>query len=125
MTTIVITLTIKEPKGKGRPVIVSAAPAGEMPLLLAGQFADRHALADQAFATLLSRKPQTVKVAAEKVAKKKSPAAGKVAESEEPAEESGAPEAPAPAPEDKPDQLVRPEELPAIEGDETGEESEE
>ncbi len=97
---VVIVLTIHPPKKKSRAVTVSAAPAGEMPLLLTGQFADRHALADQAYAQLLKRKPQTVKVTkglekyVAKIVAKHDPEA------------------------DKPDQLVRSEEpLPAIEGD--------
>jgi hypothetical protein len=111
MTEIVITLTVKEPKGKGRPIIVSAAPAGEMPLILTGLFQDRHRLLDEIWIDLLTRKPQIVKVAAAKVADEK-----KVAEKD--GDESEEAEAPAAETEEKPDQLVRPaEDLPVIEGD--------
>lgn len=122
MSTI-ITLTIKEPKGQGRPIVISAAPEGEMPIIRTGLFQDRHQLLDDIWAELLTRKPKLVKVA-----DKKSQPAGK--------SQDGAPEAEAEAPEAEadpisetanetlaedqaaePDQLVRPETLPAIEGD--------
>jgi len=114
MTNIVITITVKEPKGKGRPIIVSAAPSGEMPLMVTGQFADRHQLLDSIFAQLLTRKPQVVKVAADK----------KVAPGQVKSRELAAAKAePAATEEPKPDQLVRQEPLSIIEGDEPGPEA--
>jgi hypothetical protein len=113
--TTVITITVKEPKGKGRPIIVSAAPEGEMPIILTGLFQDRHTLLDEIWVQLLTRKPQVVKVAAEKKV-----AAAKDAPTEFP-DEAEKDEDATPAPEEKPDQLVRPadaEGLPIIEGDE-------
>ena len=68
---ITIILTIHPPKKTSRRVDVAAAPEGEMPLLLTGAFADRHKLADQAFAALLKRKPQTVKASSNGTGKKK------------------------------------------------------
>lgn len=57
---IVLTLTIYPPKKNQRRVVVTGAPEGEMPLLLAGLFAQRHALLDQAFTAVLKRAPQVV-----------------------------------------------------------------
>lgn len=57
---IVLTLTIYPPKKNQRHVVVTGAPEGEMPLLLEGVFAERHALLDQAFTTVLKRAPQTI-----------------------------------------------------------------
>ncbi len=119
---IVITIVVKPLRGGKRPIIVSAAPAGEMPLILTGHFPERLALVDQVYQELLMRKPKIVKVAAsKKVAAKKDP---DVVEPKAPAApEAVEPEtAQAPAPEPKPDQLVRPEPeaqmpLPTIEGD--------
>ena len=89
---IVIIFTVKPPKSNKRLITVSAAPEGEMPVMLTGQFSDRHALLDQIFAELLKRKPQTVKVPAEKTA------AGKKEPTEFPDEaEAETGESPAPA----------------------------
>lgn len=68
---ITIITTVHPAKKNKRAVTVSAAPEGEMPLVLTGQFSERHTLADQAFAALLNRKPQTVKVAASSSKSKK------------------------------------------------------
>jgi hypothetical protein len=79
---VVITLEIGEPKKGMRALVISGAPAGEMPLIKAGTFAERHALLDQMWADLLRRPDQTPTVTEPKAAK---PAAGKadVKESDE------------------------------------------
>ncbi len=73
---ITIITTVHLPKkGKGgsqtRPITVAAAPEGELPIMLTGDFAQRHALADQAYGALLKRKPQIVKSGATRVSKPK------------------------------------------------------
>ncbi len=69
---IVLTMTIFPPKKGVRKVVVTGAPDGEMPLLLAGVFAERHTLIDQAFSGVLKRDPQVVTVKEAKPAKSKS-----------------------------------------------------
>ena len=69
---IVLTVTIYPPKKGVRKVVVTGAPEGEMPLLLEGVFAERHALIDQAFSGVLKRDPQVVTLKEEKPAKSKS-----------------------------------------------------
>lgn len=56
---VVITLEIGEPKKGMRALVISGAPAGEMPLIKSGTFAERHALLDQMWAELLRRPDQT------------------------------------------------------------------
>lgn len=56
---VVITLEIGESKKGMRPLVISGAPAGEMPLIKSGTFAERHALLDQMWAELLRRPDQT------------------------------------------------------------------
>ena len=106
---IVITITVKELRHGKRPIIVSAAPAGEMPLIITGHFPDRYTLIDDAFAQLLTRKSKVVKVASEKKVADKKDGAG-----EEDVDEAETTETPAPEPE--PVQLVQ-EGLPVIAGD--------
>jgi len=60
---ITIITTIHPPRKGHRTITVAAAPEGELPLMLTGDFAARHALADQAYGALLKRKPQVVKSA--------------------------------------------------------------
>jgi hypothetical protein len=98
--TILITITVKPPKSGKRPITVSAAPEGEMPLLLTGQFSERHQLLDQIFAELLKRKPKVVtKTEATKKAKVKEDRLGNLStEAKEPeASDQEEPEAEAPA----------------------------
>lgn len=93
---ITIITTIQPPDGKGkRKLTVAAAPDGEMPVTLAGLFADWHTLEAEAYVAVSTRKPQVVKVKAASAGKQKGTASkGK--------DESDADE--------KPDQLVQPEE---------------
>jgi len=60
---ITIITTIHPPRKGHRAITVAAAPEGELPVMLTGDFAARHALADQAYGALLKRKPQVVKSA--------------------------------------------------------------
>ncbi len=69
---IVLTMTIFPPRKGVRKVVVTGAPDGEMPLLLAGVFAERHTLIDQAFSGVLKREPQLVTLKEAKTAKSKS-----------------------------------------------------
>ena len=92
---IVLTVTIYPPKKGVRKVVVTGAPEGEMPLLLSGVFAERHALIDQAFSGVLKRDPQVVTLKEEKPAKaSKSKSKGTVAaDDDEPGDEGEAVEA--------------------------------
>ena len=139
---IVITITVKPLKGGKRPVIVSAAPAGEMPVIVTGFFQEHEALFQAVWIELLTRKPKIVK-------NTKAEKAGEATEFPDEPEAEKKPErkcricgctdaqaceggctwigddlcsnceekvlAEIKAP--KPDQLVRQEELPAIEGE--------
>lgn len=69
---ITLIVTIYPPKKGIRPVMVSGAPEGEMPLLFTGIFQERHALLDQAFAGVLKREPQIVTLKADKASTAKS-----------------------------------------------------
>ena len=89
MPDININIVVKDLKHGKRPIIVSAAPAGEMPLILTGHFQDLDALIRAAWMQVLTRKPKTVKVAGEK----------KVAEADAPEEAEDAETTEAPAPE--------------------------
>lgn len=68
---VVITLEIGESKKGMRALVISGAPAGEMPLIKAGTFAERHALLDQMWADLLRRPDQTPTITEPKPAKTK------------------------------------------------------
>ncbi len=61
---ITLIVSIYPPKKGQRRVVISGAPEGEMPLIVEGLFPERHTLLDRAFADLLKRKPQIVKVSA-------------------------------------------------------------
>lgn len=111
---IVLTVTIYPPKKGVRKVVVTGAPEGEMPLLLEGVFAERHALIDQAFSGVLKRDPQVVTLKEEKPAKSKSKGAAADDDEEEQGGEAVA---------DASDQLVSDNPLPASPVD-TGEEQE-
>ncbi len=77
---ITLIVTIYPPKKNVRHVMVSGAPEGEMPLIFIGNFQERHALLDQAFAGVLKREPQIVTL---KVDKSRS-VTGDVVDEEEP-----------------------------------------
>ncbi len=66
---IVLTLTIYPAKKNQRKIAVTGAPEGEMPLLLEGVFAERHALLDQAFTAVLKRDPQIISLKTDHKAK--------------------------------------------------------
>lgn len=131
---VVITLEIGEPKKGQRALVISGAPAGEMPLIKAGTFAERHVLLDQMWAELLRRPDQTPKITEPKTSKVKEIPPGTDAkpetndETESAEDDTGAEpatEQPAVsgAPEVESDQLVvtpavePPADLPAIEND--------
>ena len=57
-----IITTILPPKKGVRRLVISAAPEGEMPVVLTGEFSVRHALMDRAYAAVLRRDPQVVTV---------------------------------------------------------------
>lgn len=138
---VVITLEIGEPKKGVRALIISGAPAGEMPLIKAGTFAERHALLDQMWAELLRRPDQTPKVTEPKTDTKKTAPAKDEKPAESDDESEGADETSTEAietnddiepvteqpaaggpPEIDSDQLVAPEapaDLPVIENDPT------
>lgn len=73
--TIIITCTILPLKGKQRPVLVSAAPQGEMPIVFKGVFQELHGLINQAFGQVVKRDPQVVTVKTAKSAETKTTAA--------------------------------------------------
>jgi hypothetical protein len=56
-----LTVTVMPAKNGKRKIIVSGAPAGEMPIVRTGLFADRHVLLDEVWGELQHRKPQVVK----------------------------------------------------------------
>ena len=58
--TIIITATVAPLKGGKRAIIVSAAPEGELPVILSGNFAERKILFDEAWLALLKREPVVV-----------------------------------------------------------------
>lgn len=58
--TIIITATVAPLKSGKRAVLVSAAPDGELPVILAGNFADLKNLFDEAWLALLKREPVVV-----------------------------------------------------------------
>ena len=58
--TIIITATVAPLKGGKRAVIVSAAPEGELPVILSGNFAELKTLFDEAWLALLKREPVVV-----------------------------------------------------------------
>ena len=119
---IMLIVTIFPPKKGNRSIIVSGAPADEMPIVLYGQFADRHALLDQAFADVLKREPQTVTVKEDKKAK---PAADDD-DKEEQGDQLVSEETPVAMEADaRPiSDITEPESLPAIEGDAAAAETE-
>lgn len=58
---VLITIDVSAPGKTGtRKVVVAGAPAGEMPVTLAGAFQDMHRLLDEMWVTLLRRAPQVV-----------------------------------------------------------------
>ncbi len=59
---VVITLTIFPLKHRKRPLLISAAHAGEMPLVHSSTFDQLHPALNQVWLELMKRKPQTVKV---------------------------------------------------------------
>ena len=58
--TIIITATVAPLKSGKRAVIVSAAPEGELPVILSGNFDELKTLFDEAWLALLKRKPVVV-----------------------------------------------------------------
>ncbi len=69
---LTIIVTVMPPKRGLRTMIVSAAREGEMPLVLGGTFADRHALLDKAYGAVLKRDPPVVTIKEAKPGKAKS-----------------------------------------------------
>jgi len=115
---ITIITTIHPPKKGRRPVTVAAAPEGELPLMLAGDFAARHALADQAYGALLKRKPQIVKAGVatkQKKSRRKSPRKLDMIETAQAAMSAAVGSTSMDA--EKADQIGLPGDLPAIEND--------
>ena len=114
---IVITLTIYPPNNGKRRIDVAAAPQGEMPSLMVGDFADRHVLLDSVYAHIIKRPAQLVKRPAESLKPKDSEPDEAILEAEE-GESVGAGLVPAPvdAPDDAPadSAIVPPADLPAI-----------
>lgn len=110
---ITLIVTIYPPKKGVRHVMVSGAPDGEMPLLIAGIFQDRHALLDQAFAGVLKREPQIVTLKDDKPGKSKSIAAS--ADDDDESTETSVTES------EPTDQLVTDAELPSPVGEGQGE----
>lgn len=106
---ILITFDIDLGRPKARAVIVSAAREGEMPIIRACAFGERHTIADELYVQAVKRVPAVPKVKGNAEKPAKAEAAEKPEDAETPAE--------------KPDQLVRSEEpaqLPEIEGDSNG-----
>ena len=101
--TIIITATVAPLKGGKRAVIVSAAPEGELPVILSGNFDELKTLFDEAWLALLKRKPVVVPDKARKV------------EAEKPAPNKDA----APEPDDEPETVetdtIEPEPAPVVE----------
>ena len=58
--TIIITATVAPLKNGKRAVIVSAAPEGELPVILSGNFAELKTLFDEAWLAVLKRQPMIV-----------------------------------------------------------------
>ena len=58
--TIIITATVAPLKNGKRAVIVSAAPEGELPVILSGNFAELKTLFDEAWLAILKRQPMIV-----------------------------------------------------------------
>ena len=58
--TIIITATVAPLKGGKRAIIVSAAPEGELPVILSGNFAELKTLFDDAWLALLKRETVVV-----------------------------------------------------------------
>ena len=103
--TIIITATVAPLKGGKRAVIVSAAPEGELPVILSGNFAELKTLFDDAWLALLKREPVVVPDKARKV------------EAEKPAPNKDA----APEPDDEPETVetdtIEPEPAPVVEAE--------
>lgn len=57
---ITLIVTVYPPKKAVRKVLVSGAPEGEMPVLMAGLFQERHTLLDTVYAAVSKRDPQIV-----------------------------------------------------------------
>jgi hypothetical protein len=68
---IVLTVTILPLKGKKRPVIISGAPQGEMPIIKSGVFQEMQALIFSIYGQIVNREPQTVTLKESKSAKTK------------------------------------------------------
>lgn len=75
---ITIITTIHPAKNGRRPITVAAAAEGELPTLLSGAFPDRHALADQAYGSVLKAQA-TAAARADKKKAAKPKKAGKAA----------------------------------------------
>lgn len=112
---IILTVTVYPIKGSKRPIVVSGAPDGEMPIVHSGAFAEVHQLINRTWAELLKRKPQVPKITAPKPDKASAPQADDATETDTDDGDEAAPEqspvqpaAPPPAP---------PPDLPVIEGD--------
>ena len=101
--TIIITATVAPLKSGKRAVIVSAAPEGELPVILSGNFDELKTLFDEAWLALLKREPVVVPDKARKV------------EAEKPAPNKDA----APEPDDEPETVetdtIEPEPAPVVE----------
>lgn len=69
---IVVSMTIYPIKHGVRKVLVSAAPIGEMPLVVGGTFQERYNLLDTAYAGVMKRDPQLVTIKEPKAGKSKS-----------------------------------------------------
>ncbi len=66
----IITITVSPVANGKRRVLISGAPEQEMPVVRVGTFAELHHLLDEVWVMLQKRKPQVVKVKAEKPAAK-------------------------------------------------------
>ena len=103
--TIIITATVAPLKGGKRAVLVSAAPDGELPVILSGNFADLKNLFDEAWLALLKREPVVVPDKARKGEAEK-PAPNKDAAPETDNADDGANETPESDDTNTPDEII-------------------
>ena len=103
--TIIITATVAPLKSGKRAVLVSAAPDGELPVILAGNFADLKNLFDEAWLALLKREPVIVPDKARKGAAEKT-APNKDAAPETDEADDGANETPESGDTNTPDEII-------------------
>lgn len=57
---VVVTVTINPLKNGKRPLVISGAPDGEMPVVRSGNFSEIHSLFDEMWLELIKRKPKVV-----------------------------------------------------------------